>query len=112
MAQVSGSGGELKISPEVFSPDGDGYHDVVTFSINPGEPGFTGNLSIYDAKGTLVKQLLRNEILGTDNTYSWDGVTEKGTKATIGIYVVYAEMFNLKGEVKKFKSVVVVGGKL
>jgi hypothetical protein len=48
----------LKILPEVFSPDGDGYNDVATFNYALSKPGCVGNLYIYDASGTMVKHLL------------------------------------------------------
>jgi lamin tail-like protein len=102
----------LSIEPEIFSPDGDGYNDVVNFSYRFSEPGYTGTLSVYDAKGVLVKQVLRSGILGTSGTFSWDGATEKNDKAAIGIYVAYFEVFNLKGDVKTYKSTLVLGGRL
>ncbi len=103
---------DLKALPEVFSPDGDGFNDVVNIYINMAEPGHTGNLFIYDNRGVLVKQLLRNEILGTTDIVTWDGVTDKNEKAPIGIYILYLETFNLKGDTSKTKTTVVVGAKL
>jgi hypothetical protein len=105
-------GSSLSIDPEVFSPDNDGYKDVVNFSYSFTESGYTGNLYLFDSRGVLVKHLLRNEILGTTGTYSWNGITDKNEKATIGIYMVYFEVFNLKGEVKNYRSTLVVGGKM
>lgn len=102
----------LKATPEVFSPDGDGYNDVVNIHINMTEPGHTATLSVYDSKGVLVKQLLRNDILGTADVITWDGVTDKNEKAPIGIYVVYLETFNTKGDTTKTKTTLVVGAKL
>ncbi|MFI5222320.1 MAG: lamin tail domain-containing protein, partial [Bacteroidia bacterium] len=111
---VSGNsnGEHLKVEPEVFSPDGDGYKDFANFSYSFDESGFTGNLFLYDARGVMVKQLLQNEILGTSGTSTWNGMTDKNEKAPFGIYLVYFEVFNLKGEVKNYRSTLVVGGKL
>jgi hypothetical protein len=50
--------------------------------------------------------------LGNDGTYSWDGIDENLEKAPIGIYVIYIEVFNTKGEVKKYKKICVLGSKL
>lgn len=102
----------LKIQPEVFSPDGDGYNDVATFNYALTKPGCVGNLYIYDANGTMVKHLLRNEMLGTTGSFSWDGVTDEMDTASVGIYVCYFEVLNTKGNVSKKKKTLVVGGKL
>jgi len=102
----------IQLQPQTFSPDGDGYNDVMNINYNMREPGYTANLWIYDAAGRAVKQLLKNEILGTSGTYTWDGITANGQKAPIGIYVFYFEVFNLKGEVKTYKTVGVVAGRL
>jgi Lamin Tail Domain len=97
-ASGNANGEHLKVDPEVFSPDGDGYK--------------AGNLFLYDSKGIMVKQLMRNSILGTDGITSWNGLTDKNEKAPIGIYIVYFEVFNLHGEVTNYKNTVVVGGKM
>jgi hypothetical protein len=102
----------LQVSPEVFSPDGDGFNDVINFSYDIGEPGYTGNLYIFNSGGMMIKHLLRNEVLGTKGIYSWDGVTDNNEKAAIGIYIALFEVFNLKGETRKTKTTLVVGAKL
>jgi hypothetical protein len=106
------SNSTLKADPEVFSPDGDGYNDIVNFSYMMYEPGYAANFYIYNSLGKMVKHLLRNEILGTSGVFSWDGITSDGTKAPIGIYICYFEFFNLKGEVIKKKITTVVGAKI
>lgn len=102
----------IKADPEIFSPDGDGFNDGIQFSYLLDDPGFTGNFYIYNANGVLVKQLLRNEILGTTGVFGWDGIDDNGKVVPIGIYIGYFEFFNLKGEVNKQKLRVVVAAKL
>lgn len=101
---------EITISPETFSPDNDGIDDVVNISYQFAEGGYVANIVIYDSKGRLTKNLLLNELLGTSGTFSWDGINENNEKSAIGIYIIYIETFNLKGEVKKFKKTCVLGG--
>lgn len=103
---------EITISPETFSPDNDGIDDVVNISYKFAEGGYVANIVIYDSKGRLTKNLLLNELLGTSGTFSWDGINENNEKSAIGIYIIYIETFNLKGEVKKFKKTCVLGGHL
>ena len=108
----SENGNEIKISPEVFSPDNDGYNDVVNISYGFDSPGFVANVTIYDSKGRLVKSLVKNELLATSGIFSWDGINDSKEKALIGIYVIYFEVFNLQGQVKHFKNTCVLASKL
>lgn len=103
---------EWLVSPELFSPDNDGNNDVVNFNYNFDQPGFIANASIYDAAGRKIKTLLSNELLGTSGTYSWDGISDEKEKARTGIYVVYFEVFNVNGDVKKYKKVCTLATKL
>lgn len=110
--QIADVGDAITISPETFSPDNDGIDDVVNISYQFADAGYVANIVIYDSKGRLIKNLLLNELLGTKGTFSWDGINENNEKSAIGIYIIYFEAFNLKGEVKKFKKTCVLGGHL
>jgi hypothetical protein len=103
---------DFEISPEVFSPDQDGYNDIVNLNYKFEKPGYIANVMIYDSKGRLVRNLVRNELLGISGTFSWDGVNETRDKERIGIYVFYIEVFKLDGEVKKYKKTCVLASKL
>jgi hypothetical protein len=103
---------EVTVSPEVFSPNNDGNNDVVTISYNFGTSGFVANCTLYDSKGRLVRSLIKNELLGTSGSFNWDGTNDGREKAAIGIYVIYFEVFDTKGTVKKYKRTCVVAGKL
>lgn len=102
----------VEITPEIFSPDEDGTNDVVNISYHFDTPGFVGNITIYDSKGRLVKYLVRNELLGIDGAFSWDGINEEHEKARIGIYIIFTEVFDLSGNVKHYKNTCVLAGKL
>lgn len=98
----------VTVDPETFSPDNDGFQDVVNIHYDFSEPGYVGNLTIYDSHGRIMRYLMQNELLGTSGVISWDGVTENAEKASIGIYVILFEVFNLEGEVTHFKRSCVV----
>ena len=104
--------GEIQVSPELFSPDGDGFEDVLNISYAFDLAGFTGTLSIYDSNGRLVKYLLRNQLMGTSGTISWNGETDSNEKARLGIYVLVLDAFDLEGNTVKLKKPCVLGGKL
>jgi hypothetical protein len=102
----------IAISPEIFSPDEDGMDDVLNISYHFDSPGFVANIIIYDSKGRLVKNLVRNELLGVNGTFSWDGINEEREKARIGIYIIFTEVFDAKGKIKHYKNTCVLAGKL
>lgn len=106
------TGDNITIEPKTFSPDDDGFKDFTTISYQFDEPENTANITIYDERGREVKNLVRNELLGSEGVYKWDGVTDTGEKAPIGIYIIYAEIFNLNGNVQSFKETVTLGGRL
>ena len=103
---------ELTISPEVFSPDNDGYNDILSISYSFNVAGMIGNIHIYDSQGSLIRSLVRNELLASNGIFFWDGFTDSKTKAGIGIYIIYFETFNKKGIVKKYKKACTIGGRL
>lgn len=104
------SGDEIVIDPEIFSPDNDGYNDMLGITCNLTEPGSSITIRIFDSNGRLVRLLVKNEAAGTSNLFTWDGVTEDREKASIGIYIIYIEVFNLSGKTKQFKKAAVLGG--
>ncbi len=103
--------GEITISPEVFSPDGDGYDDVLNIQYQFPDGGYVANATIYDSEGRAVIDLVQSELLGTEGSFKWDGVDEFGEKSRIGIYILYFEAFKLDGTMSQFKKTFVLAGK-
>ena len=67
---------------------------------------------VYDMNGKLIRNLVENELLATKGSLSWNGLDNNNNKANVGIYIIYAEVFNLNGDVKHFKLKVVVASYL
>lgn len=109
--QADGGSG-WAISNPLFSPDNDGYNDVLNISYKLDEPGKAANVFIYDSKGRLIRHLVRNEQLATEGVVSWNGINDDNEKAAIGIYVIYIETFNLSGKINKYKLSCTLAGKL
>ncbi|MFN8258441.1 MAG: lamin tail domain-containing protein [Bacteroidales bacterium] len=103
---------EIIVEPETFSPDNDGRDDRLFIRYQFGEPGYVANVNIYDGHGRIIKKIAENVLLATDGEFSWDGLNQDNTKARIGIYIVYFEAFNLKGEVQRFKKPCVLAGRI
>ncbi|HLP10837.1 MAG TPA: lamin tail domain-containing protein [Flavobacteriales bacterium] len=102
---------ELSLNTDIFSPDNDGYQDVINFNYEFTETGYVGNATLYDAKGREIRKLLRNELLSAKGTFTWNGINDKNEKSQVGIYVIYFEYFNLSGTVKKIKKSFVLAAK-
>jgi len=102
----------IDISPKIFSPDNDGHDDVASIQYNVTEPGYVANISVFDSQGRPVRYLVKNGTLGLSGQWNWDGLDEKGNKLSIGIYIVYTEIFNLQGKQAHFKNTIVLAGKL
>ena len=101
----------ISINPEIFSPDNDGYNDVLGILYKFKDPGYVANITIYDSKGRQIKSLVKNALLGTEGNYIWDGITDDNERANIGIYIVYVEVFDLQGKTKHYKKTAVLGSK-
>lgn len=96
---------EVWLEPETFSPDIDGFQDVLGINYQFNTAGWNARITVFDNKGRLVRELQENTLLGTEGgTFTWDGTTDSGAKAGVGVYVILFEASNPNtGEVKKFK---------
>ena len=52
---------EVTVEPKIFSPDNDGYNDVLSIHFKFENPGYTANIQIFDAQGRLVYQAANSE---------------------------------------------------
>jgi gliding motility-associated-like protein len=99
---------EVKILPEMITPNNDGKDDIASIQYSFSEPGNVATIIIFDASGRKIKTLQRSVICGISGSFMWNGLDDQNKKLPSGMYVVYVEVFNLKGVVRKFKKVVVV----
>ncbi len=104
--------GAITIDPAIFSPDNDGYQDLLTVAYRFEEPGFTGTLTVFDLAGRPVRVLLNNALLGVEGAVSWDGIRDDGAKARIGPYVMVLEAYDLAGHVERIRRTVTLAHRL
>ncbi len=95
---------EIIPEPKAFSPNGDGYNDQLTIGYRFSKPGYISNVRIFDAVGRQVKFLVKNESLGQDGNWIWDGKGDAGQKLNIGVYIILVEVFDQAGHTKAFKK--------
>lgn len=103
----------LSVSPNPFSPDGDGFEDVTVISYLVDMTTSTINLRIYDVRGRCIRTLLGAVFSGSQGHVIWDGLDDSGSRARMGIYIVTLEGLNgSMGQVVRGKTTVVVAGSL
>jgi len=98
----------IEATPKVFSPDNDGFNDLATIQYKTDQPGYVANVTIFDAAGRPIRNLVRNGTLGTTGYWNWDGLDDKGLKLPVGTYIIFTEIFNLQGKKDKFKNAIVL----
>lgn len=105
--------GEFSYTNQTVSPDNDGFEDVLQINYELLEPGYLGTFRIYDDRGRFIAEVIHNELLAVQGSFTWDGLLEDGTKASIGTCVGVFEVFSIEGAlVYTSKRVFTVAGKL
>jgi hypothetical protein len=103
---------QITLDTEIFSPDQDGWQDLLHICYRLPEPGYIGNVYIFDGSGVRIRHLVRNEIMGTSGCWKWDGLDQGMRPLPVGQYVLYVEWFDLKGRKQRSRKVVVLARKL
>lgn len=101
----------IEVTPKVFSPDNDGRDDIASIQYAVTEPGYIANVTIFNAAGIPIRNLVRNGTLGLTGYWNWDGLDDKGLKLPVGTYIIYTEIFNLQGKKQHFKTTTVLARK-
>lgn len=94
------------VDPEVFSPES--TFAKINFRFD--QSSFSANVKIFDQQGRLIKTIANNETINQEGFFRWDGDREDGTKARLGYYLVWFEVFDPNGTLKTFRKRVVVAG--
>ncbi|MFA5403958.1 MAG: lamin tail domain-containing protein [Ignavibacteria bacterium] len=105
--------GSVSVSPNPFSPDGDGFEDFTIIKYKLKQNISQLRVKVYDVKGRLVRTLLNNQLSGNEGQIIFDGKNDNGEKLRIGIYILFIEAINdMGGAVEQVKTTVVVASKL
>jgi hypothetical protein len=103
----------MSVSPNPFSPDGDGREDFAVVQYRLALQVSVIRLRIYDIRGRLIRTLANNEPAGPRGDVIWDGMDENRRKARIGIYILLLEAIDDRGgTVETAKGTVVLAGVL
>lgn len=103
----SASNSTILVDPEIFRPEsGTRDHTVIRYRMD--HAGYVGTVTIHNLRGSIVKTLAENQILGTSGFFRWDGDKESGERASLGYYYVMFDAFDQSGDqVSVVKRVIV-----
>ena len=112
-AIVPGDPGNLyTITNRTFSPDGDGFADLLLVQFNQPPAGSLASVTVFDAQGREIERLLRTALVGVGSVAQWDGTTFEDLLAAAGIYILRIEIFDPSGATRVFKEGVVLATRL
>lgn len=100
------------VANKIFSPDNDGFEDLLQIDYRFKENGNLATISIYTDKGILVRRLARNVTFATQGTVTWDGLNDGGQLCNVGLYVIKVDIFTIKGSIGSFTQTCVLASKL
>ena len=81
----------------MFSPDGDGYNDLLDLTYDLQLCDLSVNISVYDNHGRLVRRIGRGVLLGCSGILTWDGIDDNGRQCPRGSYIIIIEAYNTNG---------------
>lgn len=102
----------ISLDKETLSPDGDGFEDFLRINYEFKTGDNVLSIKILEHNGSLVRKLVNNETVSTEGFVTWDGTDDSFHKVPIGIYIVYSEWFDEKGNQKYDRQTCVVAGGL
>ena len=100
--------GEVSLFPKIFSPNNDGFEDVLTINWNFDRSDLMGSISIFNSEGILLKVIVNNELLGSSGTKIWNGTDDNYSLLPQGIYIVLIDVLSDNGYINQYKKVVVL----
>lgn len=95
----------FELEKKSFSPDNDGYNDLLQINYELENDGYSVSVTIYSSEGIQVRKLYNNQLLSTQGTLFWDGTNDAGGVAQIGVYIAYIEYIHPEGKKGKQKLV-------
>lgn len=93
---ASPGSGRLSVSPNPFTPDGDGVDDRTIISYDLPMARATVRVSIYDVRGRKRASLADHEASASRAEIIWDGLDASGSPLPSGLYVVRLEAIDAR----------------
>ncbi len=102
------SSGTIKLEPKVFSPNQDGYNDLLKIVYDFKNTNNVVSVYIWSSAGYEVVKLQESVNVGPEGFFTWDGVDSNGQLLNSGIYIIIVEYFNENGNSEVIKETCVL----
>jgi len=104
----NGTHSYFSFNNKVFSPDGDGFRDLLIFNYNLDYNHYIVNAWILNSWGGFHKQIANSELTSQTGIISWNGLDRFERPSPMGIYVLYYEFIHANGNRLKGKKAFVL----
>ncbi len=109
LVQPGVSSADLDISPNPFSPDGDGHEDFAVIRFQLDTNILFVNVRIFDIRGRLVRFLANGMAVAGRGQLVWDGKDDNGRVARIGAYICYLQALDTERQTtRQFKKTIIL----
>ena len=85
-------GGTVSISPNPFSPDGDGFEDETIILYQLPYSNAYLRMIVYDSAGREIAALTDGSVFINEGTIRWNGKTDRDYTCRMGQYLLYVEV--------------------
>ncbi|MEQ9374246.1 MAG: lamin tail domain-containing protein [Imperialibacter sp.] len=102
--------GKVSASPEAFVP-GDGLNGFTEITFDSSMANARIDVYIYDMAGRKMKTLVQGQTVAEGSFFRWDGSTDMGEMARVGVYIIQIEYFNSSGQQDMVRTTVAVGAR-
>jgi len=89
--------GDIKATPDPFSPNGDGYNDILNIRFNLPFTEGVFHMRVFDLSGNLVAFPINTEHGRGADFFTWDGTTSNGGILKTGMYIIHLEALSRDG---------------
>ncbi len=103
----------ISVSPNPFSPDGDGFEDfaVISFKLNSNIAQI--RIKVFDIKGREVRTIINNSPSGSSGELIFNGLDNGNQRLRTGVYIIMVEAIDERGgALENMKAPVVIAAKL
>lgn len=95
----------VAVTPEVISPNNDGFDDFAEFSFSFQDIENQTTITLYNRSGRVVRHLVNNIPCGREALYKWDGSDDHGAMVPTGAYVAIIQWWNNNGKSQRLRRV-------
>lgn len=89
----------VTIDPSSFTPDNDGYNDLLGIHYKVNQPGYVMQVRVYDTEGRLVANPIPQATLASNGSVWWNGMDSNRKLLSAGNYIVWVELVHINGKV-------------